>query len=406
MRLVSGALALAWVLAGTAQAESLPQEPQPKDPAPEAEEEAPFAFFVAPIASYDTNLLFGFGGFGQAVVADPVGNRPYKSSVALQAFGTLGGFQDHFVRWDLPGMLQSRFRWDGELRYLSWSRVPYYGLGNHTPRLNEDMISDPYYLWSSVRWSAGTNLRYDLRWDDWEVYLTGRVYHQDVATDPRSLLAEQAPAGIDGGLLSLGGLGLLRDTRTNEIDPSDGSVWDFQVRASDPVIGSASRFVGVHTSWRGYLGLHERVVLAARVLGDATSPDTPFYETPYLGGIDGGTVGGRYFLRGLEEERLRAHGVLGGQTELRWTFAQSHWFKFLDLGWGLAPFVDAARVWTWGEPLPLRLAPHLTGGAGLRINIEGLLVVRCDVGVAAERYELDPTRRGQTQVYILGDHPF
>ena len=95
-------------------------------------------------------------------------------------------------------------------------------------------------------------------------------------------------------------------------------------------------------------------------------------------------VGGRYLLRGLPEERLRADAVAGSQLELRFRFANLTLFRKVGLGLALVPFVDAAQVATWeNEVSPFD--PHVTGGGGLRININDLLILRADVGVGVER---------------------
>lgn len=373
----------------------------PEDPVDDKD----WAAIGAPLISYDTNLLFGMGLFANVVVADETGEEPFAASISGQAFFTTGGFQDHFLRWDLPGFQGTRLRWDGRLRYLAWSRAPYFGLGNDTPRLDEEDVSDTYYLWASERLLGRTNLRIPLAESPWDVYTTLIVSGQTVGTYPTSLLAEARPEGAEGGTMVAAGAGLFRDTRTNEIDPFDGSAIDVQLRASHPWILSDWAWWGAHLSWRGWWQPIPRVVLASRLMVDSTFGDEPFFNQAYIGGLTRGTLGGRFFLRGLSEERLRGNGVAAAQGELRWTFARFTLFKSLDQRWMLVPFFDLAQIWSWEADEP-PLDPHLTGGAGVRVNFKELLILRVDGGYAIERYLEDPTRRGQLQIYLLGEHPF
>ncbi len=365
-----------------------------------------WAAIGAPLVSYDTNLLLGLGVFASVVIADDTGEQPFKASFAAQGFYTTGGFQDHYLRWDLPAVGGSRFRWDARLRYRAWSRAPYFGLGNDTPRQDEADVNATWYLWDSETLAGRTNLRHPLGPSPWEVYGTLVVQRQGVGLNPTSLLSGERPEGVDGGTMVTAGLGLFRDTRSNEIDPFDGTALDLQLRGSHPWLRSDWSWWGAHASWRGWWEALPRVVLASRLLVDSTFGGEPFFNQAYIGGLGRGTLGGRYFLRGLSEERLRGDGVAAVQGELRWSFVQFTAFRTLHQRWMLVPFFDLARIWTWDEAPGLGLDPHVTGGAGVRANFNELLILRIDAGYAVERYVDEPTRRGQLQYYILGEHPF
>lgn len=357
------------------------------------------ALFAAPLVSYDSNLLLGLGAFGSLVIGDESGARPFRSAYAMQIFATIGGYQDHWIKWDLPGMKGGPLRWSGRLRRRAWTRAPYFGLGNESERV-------PDATWKSGTWYATSALRLTLPGTEWEPYASLTAVVQEVKTYLGSVLEAEAPLGIDGGGLTVLGLGVVRDTRDDEIDPKSGSMINFELRGAHAPLGSAYSFAGAHLSWRGLYSVWPRGVLAARVLADATTKGQPFFNQASFGGITGGVIGGRWFLRGLAEERLRGDGVVGLQGELRWTWAKVTWFKTLDLDWMLVPFVDAARVWVWDEAPPITFSPSVTGGLGLRLNINHLLVLRVDVGYAQDRWAEEPTRRGQFQNYILAEHPF
>ena len=200
-------------------------------------------------------------------------------------------------------------------------------------------------------------------------------------------------------------MGAFSDTRTNEVDPWDGIVLDFAGRTSGPWVGSEWVATGMHASWRGYVAPHHRVVLASRVMADAVWGAPPFFTRSFLGGLSRAIVGGRNLLRGLPEERFRGDAVFAVQGEARLRLADVTAFRKVDLGLMLVPFVDTAQVVMWDTP-DAGLDPHVTGGAGFRINANDLLVLRADVGLGVERYQASPTRRPLVQVYVLSDHPF
>ncbi|HHO51463.1 MAG TPA: hypothetical protein ENK18_11455 [Deltaproteobacteria bacterium] len=386
------------VLAEPAAGDAAPPELQ----APEEPSDGGFAGIVAPLIAYDTNLLLGLGAFGQVVGAEPSGSRPFRFSVIAQIYATTGGYQDHSLQWDLPGIGGSPVRWSGRVRYLRWTRAGYYGLGNDT--LLVDGGSEAT-LWESLRPNLSNTLRIRVGPGAWEVYGSGLIVAQGVEADPESRLSLDRPTGVGGGLLTALTLGLFHNTRDNEIDPTSGHTIDVALYGSAPVIASHYTYVGIHTAARAFHPLRPSLVAAGHALVEAATTGEPFFQQTRLDGLSLGTTGGRYLLRGLAEGRLQGNGVAALQGELRWTFARTLWFGSLELGWMLVPFADVGQVWTWDEPR-IRLDPHLTGGSGLRINVEGLLVLRGDVGFALERYADEPLRRLQPQIYLLSEHPF
>ncbi|MCP4919054.1 MAG: BamA/TamA family outer membrane protein [Proteobacteria bacterium] len=360
-----------------------------------------WAAYALPLLSYDSNLLLGYGGFGQVVIEDPTGEAPYRASVELQLYWTTGGYKNHYVRFDLPNLAGSKFRWRVESRRISWTRAPYYGVGSDRPR--EDGLPAAYDLYCQERWLVKTQLRYEIV-NDLEVLFMADWHREVVDTYPNSRLAEDEPLGFEGGDYSWVALGVVHDTRTEEIDPYDGYALDGSVRLAHPLLGSDFQVWGVNLRARGWRRVHERVVLAGQVMGDVRFGDEPFFNQAYAGGMGYGVVGGRWILKGLAEERYRGDGMVFLMPELRWTF-WTPTFRKMDMRWMAVPFVDMARIWAWGDPWT-GLDPKVTGGAGLRINFKDLIVLRADFGVGFDEYAQDPTQRLDKQVYVLSEHPF
>ncbi len=369
-------------------------------------DEASWVGIAVPLVAYDTNLGVGGGAYGQIVVADPTGARPYRASVDAQTYLTTTGFQDHYVGWDLPGAFGSTLRWDMRLRYQSWSQAPYYGQGNHTPRSEPADVPERWNLWQSKRPFAMTHLRIPIAQSPVEIYVGGLFSSVSVTAAPNSLLNTTQPTGIDGGTVSALTVGLFRDTRTDEIDPEDGTAIDIATRATLPAPLSDYHFVGGHTSFRGWWAPIDWMVLAGHAMVDARTTGEPFYDQAYFGGLQRTGIGGRYLLRGLAEERLRGDGVVAAQAETRFRLGSFRALKKFTLGWTLAAFSDIGRVWTWSPEVPHRQSPYVTTGSGLRINLNSLLIVRADVAVGWEHYAASPEHRPQVQLYMLAAQPF
>ncbi len=405
--MVAALLALA--LAGPAGAADAPSASSAAGPAPvsEAAEPAPrskMAGFGAPLVTYDSNTKLGGGAFGQLVFADPSGLQPFKASVAAQGYATTGGYQSHYVSWDLPALGGSRWRIGGEVRRLVWTQAPFFGLGNDTPRVDPTVDPD-FHQWEQRSWRTRLTARRSLRGSSWELYGGYDLRFQSITRLPGSQLELERPQGAGGGRMAWAQVGAFYDTRTNEIDPYDGVALDFAGRSAGPWFGSDWIATGMHTSARRWWAPHQRVILAGRVMADAVWGAPPFFTRAHLGGLSNTIVGGGTLLRGLPSARLRGDAVFALQGEVRFRVGAATVLRKVDLSFMLVPFVDAAQVVVWDEP-DEGLDPHVTAGGGLRINANDLLVVRADLGVGVERYRDDPTRRPLIQFYLLSEHPF
>jgi hypothetical protein len=359
------------------------------------------AAYAVPLVSYDSNLLLGYGLYGQAVVGDPGGDRPYKASVDAQFYRTTGDYVNHFLRFDLPGIAGSRFRLGGEARFVRWAQAPFYGVGTSAPR---PLVvgQDVWYQQQRLMWRS--SLRIEL-FGDAELLLLYNIRNEQVAPYADSLLAEERPEGIDGGRYAWGGVGFVWDATDNEIDPSEGHAVDASVRLAHPWLGSDWTVPGVNARWRSYTDLVEgpgRAVLATHLMVDMRWGDEPFFNQAYAGGMGRGVVGGRWLLKGLAEERYRVDNMAFANVELR-TTVWSPTLRNAPTDWMLVPFIDTARLWMWEDPAATPWL-HVTGGVGLRINVKELIVFRIDVGYG--RDETEEGRQGQVQTYVLSEHPF
>lgn len=370
-------------------------------------------WLAAPIFSYDTNLGLGAGGFGQVVfqALQPGDTRPYAGRVAAQLYWTTGGYRSHYLQADLPGFPGRGWRFDADLSWTAWSQAGWYGEGNDVPLLPPGDRPGPdqglRYYWYDLRsGSAVTNLRRALPepLDAWAAYAGAWVRWDVVSAFDESLLQADPPdVGADGGLTVLAQGGFLRDTRDDELDPRSGASQEVAVRVTGPWLGSDFAFGGAYLADRRYWSPARRWVLALGSLADTTWGAPPFYLTATTGGLKPVALGGRWTWRGFAEERFHGDGAFVVQPEVRFTALEHRMFKKPAL-WLVAPFADVGRVWLWeGNPDPW-WDVHVSAGAGVRLVLTGLIVLRADVGVAWE--EFVGGSRPQVQLYLLSEHPF
>jgi hypothetical protein len=356
-------------------------------------------FLALPLVSYDSNLRLGLGAFGQVILPDPSGETPYRANLSTQLLFTTGGYQNHFLRADLPALGGSRWRLMVTARRIAWTRAPYYGLGPDSAR-SEDPEHD---LWAQSRWLLRADARAGLP-GPFEVFGALNVQREGVSADPNARLSQEQPLGFDGGRLVWLGAGVIYEGRDNEVNPRRGLAADLSFRVSSPWLGSDWAYQGVNLGVRGAVPLGDRVVWASNLIVDARFGEEPFFTMSSFAGLSrGGVLGGRWTLRGLPEERLRGDGVALTQHELRVTVIE-HTVRGAPWAWSLVPFVDVGQVWLWDAPPPETLA--LGAGLGLRLVAKELLVLRVDVARSVDTYAEAPTRRPSTQVLVLSEHPF
>lgn len=377
---------------------------------------------VLPIPSYTSDNGIGYGAFGALSYRgqEEMGGDPYQFSLEAEYFATTKGYQDHFGRFDLPSPLGLPVRWFVELGYQSWAQAGYFGQGNELPRLPVDQTPDQFYQYGLESMRGYTTLRVQVR-GPWEVFGGWSFRDAQVDVYPGSLLAQEQPDGALGGLNSQLVAGLVHDSRDRELSPSEGVFSDVSLMGGAGLWGSEYRYGGLDlTDRRWYSILSERrLVIANRVIADLRLGDVPFFEQWKLGGLEPAELGGSGTLRGLPIGRYRADLVLLSNTELRWMFWDFDlWFLHADV---LAvPFVDLGRFFLLDSS---ELSPsadpgwasiaHLTGGLGMRIELNESFAARADLGFSREDYLYTrpdgSVERDRGLVYglsMLADHPF
>lgn len=376
---------------------------------------SPFDWYAIPVAGADTDD--GAGGGARAEIARvEEGYAPYKWAWMVHAYVTTTGYQHHRVRFDRVGIgPRNRLRLTARLAWRAWKNDGYWGIGNGTTRepafVGTFAADDPRrkrYRYSLLQPFGYLTLRHELTdAGTWEVFASFNPKWSDVQTYAGSRLEEEQPFGMAGGFTTVVSTGVLHDTRSPEIRPRKGHLFELSGRYAPDFGGEAGGFGGPLLSARAFTAPGDRVVLGGRVVGEWLFGTVPFYEMVHWGGavpISG--FGGFETLRGISFGRWRAPGKAVANGELRLDVLR-HSAGSAQLAWELAPFVDVGTVWGAGlqtDELPV----HGGAGVGVRVVLDETFVGRLDTAVG-----LDPVQtpdgaelRPTGGFYMVFDHPF
>jgi hypothetical protein len=344
-----------------------------------------------PTVGYDADDGFGFGARFeiQRVKAEV---EPYVAWFMVQAWVTLKGHHNHKLELDLPGLgPRGRMRLTFRIAYRQWLNDGYWGIGNGT--LRERAFVGPFDADDPRRkryryWLMQPFALVGLRWDlgDSPVALFGSLLVQwtRVSTWEMSLLDEHGPPGMHGGVTTQLSGGFLVDTRDSEVAPNRGALLELSARFAPAFPGSTGAYAGPFASARVWFELvPDRLVLAARLMGEWLFGDVPFFEMVRWGGsvpILG--VGGYETARGMPFGRWRAPGRAVGNVELRIDVVRHKLFK-REVRWQLVPFADVATAWGAGDQAtapPPDFPLHPTAGLGIHLVFDGAFAARIDAG--------------------------
>ena len=263
----------------------------------------PIQWVVAPALAYapETSWQFGIGG-----------NILFKPKRAEDSART--SFVSFAARYTVNNQLltsadytlfsaKEKFIQRGTAYYVQFPRF-YYGVGNNTPQINEELFSSTLAgaehivyrrVWSKLY--VGTGLRY--------------VRTFDIETQEGGLLQTTPPRGVDPNQAVGWSVGLLYDSRNNPLGASTGTLFEFRQRFHREFLGSDFNYeVGV-LDLRHYRQPFKarRDILAVQLYGYFSGGETPFTELAALGG---GMI-----MRGYYQGRYLDNLLLAAQAEYR-----------------------------------------------------------------------------------------
>jgi len=181
-------------------------------------------------------------------------------------------------------------------------------------------------------------------------------------------------------------VGVLWDTRDQEIGPHRGTWAEALVQRVSTGLGATNDFTPWTTTVRQYVPLGRRLTFAQRVVAQGIDGDAPFDELATIQSSfkqqEG--LGGSGSIRGIPKDRYIGKALVLGNSELRWRAADFSLMR-RDAFLALSGFVDAGRVWSdklvVSEPLD---DLHVGYGGGVRVGIGPSFIVSTDVGHSSE----------------------
>ena len=312
---------------------------------------------------------FWFGGHYGVYSPVLAWERPerYNAAVSVDASHSTEGSYRAILLADAPAW------WDGwraaaSLAAIRLNRLGYYGLGNDTPFTQDSVYSANPYYYAVSRRSVQARATVQRRIVGALRALAGVSYeHVNYRPLPGGNVfkADLGSGALDSTHVRfsdfVGRVGLVFDTRDNEVDPHRGVFLEAIVAGGE----GYSRRTG---QARAYVQPLEPLTVAARIAVEAMPGDPPLAamtemessERPFV------ALGGYYSLRGFYEGRFAGPGKLLGGVEARYALLWAP--SILELK--LVAFYDVGRVFARDEDLRLTTAGlHHAGGAEVALRV-------------------------------------
>lgn len=345
-----------------------------------------------PLVAYSSDL--GWRAAGGVFLYD-LGPRNQRDDwAAIQLSWTSRGPRYAELKGELRDLFGTSLRSFYQLKLLDDVAAPYWGEGANLgsgpapgtgtpPGPFQYHVTGPWLAWS-LRGPLSEHL-------DWftRVRWTRRNLH-----DRGEVLEEERPVGYGGGGLALAAVGLVVDTRDDEIGPKRGVFADGSLLAS-PRLGRFSRhaLAGANITVREYVPLWKNATLALRQLYENKVGDVPFGERTQLEGLGNGEgLGGAGTVRGMARARLSGEEKMLASVELRAEVLETTWWGRVQ-HFGLSAGIDAGRARQRGyEPVG-----GIGAFGGLRFAWDRAVLVRFEIGHAGQ---------GGPAYYLSFDEPF
>lgn len=355
----------------------------------------PLSWYALPTIDYSSDFGLG-GGLAGGLYFERPDMAPYKAAIELDLYATTKRIQAHSLWLEVLQVADRPLRLQAEVGFLASVSDNYCGVAGEP-----DCAAEPVGSENLLRYSAPTARTAGL----WQppalpvglmAGLEGAIYRPgvfDVTTPyPDSLYAEAFPDG-EQGRYTTAMIGLLTDSRDDEINPSRGVRADASVRGGGAATGSEWASLGLNASGIGFAPLTPALTAATRLVFDAVWGEVPTPQLAQFGGWSGGLGLGGDMGRGIRSGRYIGRRKAMGQQELRWMPLTVDIAR-TPVTFGGVGFFDAgiisdadAVVAAWGT------------GAGVRIDIGGDFLMRYDMG-------LSPVEDWQPYSYIDFGHAF
>lgn len=303
-----------------------------------------FAFL--PAVAYNSDLgLIGGGVANWYIYKSSV--QPFYRFINLSAILSTKGLASFSLLYDKPQAFNRNLRLTTEIFSSRFFEDAYFGIGNYS-KIEEPPTNAPdFYEFKSfaagfrvngrlpvIRPTAASqldanliiNIRYETPWDN--------------GSD--RLLTLQAPLGVEGGVTSMLGAGLIWEARNSEFQPTEGSYARAQIEVGNSLWGSSYDLSVFESELRQYYTffLIKDITFANRISARFTNGEVPYWKLSYAGDEE--------TLRGYESRRFSDDHALIMNTELRtWLFE----FPDIDTRIGGSLFMDIGRTFAQGTDM-------------------------------------------------------
>lgn len=346
-----------------------------------------------PFVYYTSIDKFWFGGHYAVYSPMIEWDRPerYQASVSADVSFSTEGSRRLLVLADLPAWWEG---WRASLGLASVrsNRLGYYGLGNETAYSPDSAHPGSSYYYAVSRTTQQLRGSVQRRIVGRLRALAGAVYeHTSYRTLPGgSVFQNELAAGdLDSANVRfsdlVGRVGLVFDSRDNELDPHRGLLLE-------AIYGGGDGYSRRTAQARAYVQPLEPLTVAARVGIEAMPGSPPLAPLTEMESSDRPfvAVGGYYSLRGYYDGRFAGPGKLLGGLEARYALLWAP--SVLEVK--LVGFYDVGRVFAPGEEVTFTTAGlhHAGGGeAVVRFGRNTLLVLGLGVGSEGSQFLFSTT---------------
>jgi hypothetical protein len=386
--LLCAALAATPPISASLEAEALAASGDEGPPAPTAEIAAPprsplqLRIAALPLVSYGSNVGVQVGAALVFYKAPPTGGAR-RDWLAVGASWATRGPRSLELKGERFDLGATRLRAFYQAKISTDDLAPYWGEGAKlAPGDSAGTGSPPEaYRYRAIGPWLSTAIRGEVSpAEPWSPFGRVRFRWLDVQS-PGSALATARPPGSDGGSLTMFHLGLLRDTRDEELSSSRGTLLDGSLFAAPAITAlSDHELWGLNVGARAYHTIAPRVVVALRAMYDLKLGDVPFHERTQVEGLDYGEgLGGPDTIRGIARARLSGEQKMLGNLEVRAILTTVRPAgRPLELG--VSGGADAGLARQRGH------SPVTAAGVfgGLRAIWDRAVVVRLEAGFAGE----------------------
>lgn len=346
-----------------------------------------------PALNFDADEGFGYGAILQYYDYGDGSRAPYRFSLQPTLFLTTRGRRDATLFLDAPHLLSNGWRLGAQLAREQQLTAPYYGVGNATvaPAAATSGPNPYYFRFGRTVVRANADLQHELGLHALRGFVGAGARQADVRTVPydsgTTLLAQETRRRILPTINTrYARIGLVWDTRDQEIGPHSGNWSELLVQRAGRILGGDQVFTRITGSLRQYLPLGSRLTFAERVVMQTVRGDPAISEIFSVQSSfrDDEILGGASSLRGIPKNRYVGKGVAFSNSELRWS-AASFGVHGTPSQLVLSGFGDVGRVWKEGlDVSQVATDLHVGYGGGARLAIGPTFVIALDVGHSSQ----------------------